>query len=193
MKPNLIELVDEFRRLDRKRKALGGRLPFEEEERLAYLKDYLAQAMNAKSGGHERREDLRIPVNLRVRYHTGETFAQNYIHNLSCGGVFISTPKPLPLDTEVKLHIIFEDKNIEVKVEGKVVWENTQKGMLSDITKPGMGIKFSKPSADAQGKIDEIIHHALKEHMKINEELEKEEKKREESEKRVKDITKKPK
>ncbi len=58
MKPNLIELVDEFRRLDRKRKALGGRLPLEEDERLAYLKDYLAQAMNAKSGGHERREDL---------------------------------------------------------------------------------------------------------------------------------------
>ena len=193
MRPNLIELVDEYRKLDRKRKAAGGKLSLEEEERLVYLKDYLTQAMNAKADGDERRTDLRVPVNLRVRYHTGETFANNYIHNLSSGGVFISTPRPLPLDTPVKLHIIFEDKNIEIEVEGKVVWENTQNGRLSDITKPGMGIKFLKKSPEAQEIIDELVHNTLKERIKLDEELKEEGKKRKDSEGRVKDIRKKPK
>jgi len=193
MKPNLIELVDEYRRLDRRRKAAGGKLPLEDEERLVYLKDIITEAMNAKADGHERRIDFRVPANLRVRYHTGETFANNYIHNLSSGGVFISTPRPMPLDTLVNLHIVFEDKNIEIEVEGKVVWENTRNGRLSDITKPGMGIKFLKKSPEAQEIIDELVHNTLKEHIKLDEELKEKGKKKKEAEPRGKDIRKKPK
>lgn len=191
MKKNLLELVEEFRRLERKRKTLGGKLPLEEEERLVYLKEYLAQHVHGEAPGKERRKDPRVPVNMRVRYKSEEVFVNNYIHNLSSGGVFITTPKPLPLDTMVKLHLVFEDKDVEVEADGKVVWENTMGGRRSDITKPGMGIKFIKLTHEAQEIIDEMVHSKVEEHIRLEQELHDEKEKRKKSEKRVGGLLKK--
>ncbi len=170
MNKNLIQLADEYRRLDRKRKIRGGKLSPQEEKRLAQLKDYLSQSLHESSPGTDRRGDLRVPVSMRVRYHTGNVFTNNYISNLSSGGVFISTPKPLPLDTKVKLQLIFEDRNIEIDIEGKVVWENTQGRTFGDITKPGMGIKFTKVGKEAQEVIDDLVHDLLDEQARIKQE-----------------------
>jgi len=177
MKKNLLELVEEFKRLERKRKLLGGKLPLSEEERLVYLKDYLAQHLHGETPRNERRKDLRVPVNIRVRYKSEETFVNNYIHNLSYGGVFITTPEPLPLDTKIKLNLIFEDKGVEVEVEGKVVWENTMGGRRSDITKPGMGIKFLKVDKQTQQIIDEMVHEKIEEHIRLKQESDEKKKK----------------
>jgi len=161
MSESLIELVEEFKRLDHKRKLLG-KLPLPEAERLDNLRSILAQRLHGVSES-DRRKELRIPTSMRVRYRTGESFVHNYISNLSSGGVFISTPKPLPLNTNIKLHLVFEDKHEEIEVEGKVVWENTQGGRFSDITKPGMGVKFQKVPEVARNIIDNLIHESLTE------------------------------
>jgi type IV pilus assembly protein PilZ len=192
MQENLLELVEESRRLERLRKSLGGKLTETDEARYQFLRKYLAQSLHAGKDSNERRMDFRVPVSLRVRYHTGETFAHNYISNLSGGGVFISTPKPLPLDSKVKLHIIFEDKNVEIDVEGKVVWENTQGGKFSEITKPGMGIKFTNAPKKSQDVIDDIIHSMMVEQARIKQQVEESEKQKQDAEERVKDLTQKP-
>ncbi len=191
MKKNLLELVEEFRRLERKRKASGGKLSLKEEEKLVYLKEYLAQYVHGEAPGKEKRKDPRVPINMRVRYKSEDVFANNYIHNLSSGGVFITTPEPLPLDTKIKLHLVFEDKGIEVEVEGKVVWENTMQGKRGDMTKPGMGVKFTKVDEKSQGIIDEMVHKKMEEHARMEQERRDEEEKREESKKRVGGLLKK--
>jgi uncharacterized protein (TIGR02266 family) len=162
---SLIELVEEFKRLERKRQLLGEKMPLADAERLAELKTILSQKLHG-SGPADRRKELRVPVNYRVRFRSGEVFVNNYIHNLSSGGVFVSTPTPLPLDTPVKLLLIFDEQKKEIEVEGKVVWESTQKSSMSDITKPGMGVKFTKVSPEAKAFIEEIIHSVLTEQAK---------------------------
>ena len=171
MADSLIELVDEFKRLDRKRKLLG-KLPLADAARFDHLRITLAQRLHG-NGSSERRQELRIPTSLRVRYRTGETFIHNYIHNLSSGGVFISTPNPLPLDTKIKLHLVFEDEGKEVELEGKVVWENIQGSASHDITRPGMGVKFVKISEEARDIIDNLIHNAITEQAQAEEERKK--------------------
>lgn len=160
MGKSLIELVEEFKRLERKRRLLGDKMPLAEAERLTKLKMIIAQELHG-AGPVERRQELRVPFNLRVRYRSGEVFVNNYIYNLSTGGVFISTPHPLPLDTPIKLHLIFDDQKKEIEVEGKVVWENTKQSSLRDISKPGMGVKFTRISPEARAFIEDIIHSVV--------------------------------
>ena len=167
MSENLMKLVEEFRFLEKKKRYRKGALPPKEAKRLRHLKVYLSKKLklNGVNEASERREELRVPVSsLRVKYRSGKTFVRNYIHNLSPGGVFISTPNPLPLDTRVKLHIVLEEKGVEVEVEGKVVWENTEEGKRKDITRAGMGIKFTRLDDEAKEIIDNLIHGKLKDH-----------------------------
>ncbi len=172
MADSIILLVEEFKRLERKRKAQWGKLSPEDEARLGNLRKTLMQRLHGGSPS-DRRKELRIPANLRVKYRSGQTFINNYINNLSSGGVFVSTPKPLPLDSIIKLHLVFEDKGQEIEVEGKVVWESTEKVPLKDITRPGMGIKFIRMSDEAREIIDNIVHDAITEQARTIEEQEK--------------------
>ena len=82
MEKNLIQLVEEFRRLERRHRATDGKLSPADKERLVYLRDYLGKAINGTEPAAERRNNLRVPVSIRARYRTGDVFANNYIHNL---------------------------------------------------------------------------------------------------------------
>lgn len=164
MGDSLLQLVEELRKLEQKHKLVGDKLSSHDRERIEQLKKLLAHKLHGEKADANRRQELRVPVTMRARYHTGDDFAHNYIGNLSNGGVFITTPKPLPLDTVVKLYLFFEDKKLEIEVEGKVVWENTQGGRLKDNTKPGMGIKFTKLEPEAKNIINDLVHDLLKEH-----------------------------
>lgn len=170
---NLLKLAEEYKRLDKRRKLLKGKLPAAQEKRYNKLQRILAQRLNGESPS-DRRKELRVPTAIRVRYPAEKTFVNNYIHNLSKGGVFVSTPKPLPLNTKLKLKLSFQDVEKEVEIEGKVVWENTQEQAHSDITRPGMGIKFTKLSDEAQTLVDDLIHDHITEHVRMEEKHEKE-------------------
>ena len=172
MSGDLLKLAEEFKRLDRKKKAFKGKLPPAEKARHIQLQRILSEKLHGESPS-ERRKELRVPAAIRVRYHAEQTFVNNYIHNLSKGGIFVSTPKPLPLNSHLKLKLIFQDKDKEIEVEGKVVWENTQKQARQDITRPGMGVKFTKISDEAQAMIDDLIHDNITESAKERDELDK--------------------
>jgi len=191
MQQDLIKAVAEFRKLEKKRKQPGGKLTPSQEKKLIELKEYLEHVIHGKKPESNRRDNIRVPINMRVRYGSGEIFAHNYIKNLSSGGVFIATKKPLPLDTVVKLILVFEEEHLELKVEGKVVWENTKSGTAFDKKKMGMGIKFTKVDSETRDAIDDLIHDTIDEHIKREQErnnIDAEKKKRRESEKRVRRI-----
>jgi type IV pilus assembly protein PilZ len=58
--------------------------------------------MSGDLGGEdtEAREDLRAPVVLRVEYKRLNSFIADYTRNISRGGTFIRTEKPLPVGSE---------------------------------------------------------------------------------------------
>ena len=47
----------------------------------------------------ERREQRRAPIELKVEYKRLNTFFFDYTRNISKGGTFIHTERPLPIGT----------------------------------------------------------------------------------------------
>jgi len=57
-------------------------------------------ADDAKPGDDDRRGDSRAPIELKVEYKRLNSFFADYTKNISRGGSFIGTEKPLPVGTE---------------------------------------------------------------------------------------------
>jgi hypothetical protein len=53
----------------------------------------------------EQRRHPRYGVHLAVRYANAEAFVNDYVENLSAGGLFIAGANKLPLFTETEVHI----------------------------------------------------------------------------------------
>src|ERR1041385_6980995 len=57
--------------------------------------------MAAKSSEIDRRSNGRHPIELKVEYKRLNTFFADYTKNISKGGTFIGTDKPLDIGTEL--------------------------------------------------------------------------------------------
>lgn len=91
----------------------------------------------------ESRKHPRAPIALKVEYRRMNMFFSDYTRNISKGGTFIATEKPLGIGTEFlfRLHIpAFTDA---VELHGRVVWTNTPDNkQRADVAQLGMGIEF---------------------------------------------------
>lgn len=94
----------------------------------------------------QHREHARKPIELEVSYKRLNAFFSDYTKNISKGGTFIKTDKPLEVGTEFlfKLHV---PRLVEpLCIVGEVQWVRTQQdldaGADADAAVPGMGIRF---------------------------------------------------
>ncbi len=87
-----------------------------------------------------RRKYPRVPILIQVRYRTIKEQFSGFAEDLSAGGVFIATPKPLPPGTLLTLEFALPDSNEPLKVKGIVAWSRTNLSRLDQ--RRGMGIKF---------------------------------------------------
>lgn len=93
----------------------------------------------------QHREHARKPIELEVSYKRLNAFFSDYTRNISKGGTFIKTDKPLEVGTEFlfKLHV---PRLVEpLCIVGQVQWVRTQQDLdagTGDASMPGMGIRF---------------------------------------------------
>ncbi len=100
------------------------------------------------------REHPRYPVSLRVDYSTRDAFLANHVSNLSRGGLFIASERPLPVNAELDLVLILPGAEARIQARGRVIWNYDIRKGTSHVT-PGMGIKFlDMPSSDRQRLAD---------------------------------------
>jgi len=98
------------------------------------------------SADTERRGEDRAPITLRVDYKRLNSFFADYTKNISKGGTFIRTSKPLEIGTDFVFVLTLPEPTLEgagVKLElaGVVKWVVTPEQGTED--KPaGMGIQF---------------------------------------------------
>lgn len=85
-----------------------------------------------------KRQHSRIPVSLQVSYLSKGDLQQDLVTNLSPGGLFVRTSKPLDPGTEVDLEVLIADEETPIHVRGKVVWLRPSPGQPA-----GMGIQFT--------------------------------------------------
>lgn len=94
------------------------------------------------------REDSRIPCFLPVDYSTSDRVYQDFINNLSKGGVFIETLSPFRAGQSISLIFTLPSVQKTFKLSGAIV--RTEQD--------GIGVKFTKNLTSYQ---KELIHSAI--------------------------------
>jgi type IV pilus assembly protein PilZ len=91
----------------------------------------------AEESKSDRRVHLRAPIELKVQYRKLNSFFSDYTKNLSKGGIFIKTPKPLPIGTRFLFKLSIPTRLEPFEIPGEVRWSN------SEGEEQGMGIEFA--------------------------------------------------
>lgn len=110
-----------------------------------------------------RRKHPRAPIELKVEYRKMNTFFSDFTKNISKGGTFIKTDRPLPVGTEFvfKLLVPALDKPIELK--GRVVWHNSSEEMQNpDHPEPGMGIRFVYQDKNERSVFEKTVEDLMR-------------------------------
>src|SRR5262245_64187169 len=97
--------------------------------------------MTSKAPESDRRGADRAAIELKVEYKRLNTFFADYTKNISKGGTFIRTDKPLDVGTEFVFALGIPQLGEPVRLRGKVVWTVPIERATRE-TPAGMGIRF---------------------------------------------------
>ncbi|HEY1960150.1 MAG TPA: TIGR02266 family protein [Polyangiaceae bacterium] len=113
--------------------------------------------------GSEKRRADRAAITLRVDYKRLNTFFADYTKNISKGGTFIKTTKPLDIGTEFVFVLSLPTNETQLKLRGKVIWVTTEAdvGTRPDATTPGMGIRFLFSDDRERDALDDIVERLM--------------------------------
>jgi type IV pilus assembly protein PilZ len=103
----------------------------------------------------EKRGENRAPITLRVEYKRINTFFADYTKNISKGGTFIRTTRPLEIGTEF-MFVLSLPEAVELELKGVVKWVVPEADASGD--KPaGMGIQFVFADDTQRKAVDAVV------------------------------------
>ncbi|MGC8927976.1 MAG: TIGR02266 family protein [Myxococcota bacterium] len=108
----------------------------------------------------EKRREDRVEVELKVGYRTIGSFITDYIINISKGGIFINTTKPLPVGTKIRILFSIPDIPFPFDLMGIVRWVNPVGHSSHSL--PGMGIEFLEMEENVRKRIEKFINQQIK-------------------------------
>ena len=112
----------------------------------------------------EHRKEDRAPITLRVEYKRINTFFADYTKNISKGGTFIRTAKPLDVGTEFMFVLALPDavhpdgrpEARQLELMGVVKWVVAEADASED--KPGgMGIQFVFTDDSQREAVERVV------------------------------------
>ena len=114
---------------------------------------------------NERRREARAPIDLKVEYKRLNTFFYDYTKNISKGGTFIRTEKPLEIGTIFLFKLMVPNQQEPLVLRGEVRWVVKEGEPLPPQAaaghEPGMGIKFVYDSADQRRNLERIVERMM--------------------------------
>src|SRR6516225_128432 len=87
----------------------------------------------------DRRTSPRHAITLRVDYKRMNTFFADYAKNISRGGTFIRTSKPLEVGTEFVFVLSIPGQPEQLQLRGEVMWTVDEENATEEQA-AGMGI-----------------------------------------------------
>lgn len=107
----------------------------------------------------DSRRDERAPLALKVRFKSADLneFIEHYSYDISKGGLFIKTKKPLEIGTLLKFELQLKDTSRIIEGVGRVAWCRRPNELESLDRPAGMGIKFIKMSSESKAMVDVIV------------------------------------
>jgi type IV pilus assembly protein PilZ len=110
----------------------------------------------------DRRSSPRHHITLRVDYKRMNTFFADYAKNISKGGTFIRTSKPLDIGTEFIFVLSIPGQTEQLQLRGQVMW--TVEESQADEQKPaGMGIRFRFVDDAEKKKLEDFVEKLMSE------------------------------
>ena len=106
--------------------------------------------------GSDRRREFRAPIELRVEYKRVNTFFADYTKNISRGGTFIATERPLDIGTEFVFALDLPGLTEPLRLRGRVMW-TTSVVDASKANPAGMGIEFQYSSVEERSETEKIV------------------------------------
>lgn len=108
------------------------------------------------SESSDRRRDGRAPIELRVEYKRLNTFFADYTRNISKGGSFIATDRPLDVGTRFVFALTLPGLADPLRLRGRVMWVTSSAEATAE-NPAGMGIEFQFSSAEERRKLESIV------------------------------------
>jgi type IV pilus assembly protein PilZ len=110
----------------------------------------------------DQRRDDRAQITLRVDYKRLNTFFADYTRNISKGGTFIRTTKPLPIGTQfVFVLSVPTEKDSQLRLLGEVKWI-VEEAAATQEQPPGMGIRFVFADDADRARVEAFVERLMR-------------------------------
>ena len=114
---------------------------------------------------NDRRREARAPIELKVEYKRLNTFFYDYTKNISKGGTFIKTDKPLEVGTIFLFKLMLPSQPEPIALRGEVRWVVKDGAPLPpDVAvghDKGMGIKFVYDRPEQRLQLEQIVERMM--------------------------------
>jgi type IV pilus assembly protein PilZ len=122
----------------------------------------MAEGKDEAPPSSERRDQTRLPIELRVEYRRLNSFFADYTKNISRGGTFIKTSRPLPIGTEFLFKLYVPHLDGPLEIHGEVQWivydEDVAAGKYEEA---GMGIRFIYREGASRDVVRETVERLM--------------------------------
>ncbi|HUS28376.1 MAG TPA: PilZ domain-containing protein [Kofleriaceae bacterium] len=121
-------------------------LDADEQVKLTFLHDVLS----GKRTDVPRRKNSRLPVQFACRYRVAESsqFIDSAISEIGVGGALLTTPTPLPLETELTIEVTPPGAAAPIAIAGRVSYHAPS---------GGSGLRFVSRDGDGDRRLRELI------------------------------------
>src|SRR5256885_14534292 len=113
--------------------------------------------MPEQKSGAELRTQPRAPIELKVDYKKLNSFFADYTKNISKGGTFIKTKKPLPVGTRFLFRLTVPRREAPFELNGEVVHA------MPGGEEAGMGIRFVWTEDRERSAFESLVEQLMSE------------------------------
>jgi type IV pilus assembly protein PilZ len=108
-----------------------------------------------------KRRAARLHHEIPVAYRSVGSFLTDWATNISHGGLFINTRKPLPVGTDVKILIQLPGAAFPYQFEGRVTRVSEFDNRANMV--PGMGVQFTDVDEPRRREIEAYLERLRRE------------------------------
>ena len=119
-----------------------------------------AEHERALADAADKRLADRSAITLKVDYRRLNSFFADYTKNISKGGTFIRTSKPLSVGTEFVFVLSLPTLNEQLQLHGEVKWVVSDEDATEELPS-GMGIRFKFETDSDRAKVDEFVERLM--------------------------------
>ena len=109
------------------------------------------------------RKTQRAPVRLRIDYERMNAFFADYTKNISKGGTFIKTSRPLDVGRRCHFALSLPALSEPLMLEGEVAWMLPPEQAEPRGAEPGMGVRFVFADEAARQKFEREVERLMEE------------------------------